>query len=39
MGDNRMESDDSRDWGVVPRGDVIGRAFLRYWPLDRLHPL
>jgi signal peptidase I len=39
MGDNRMESDDSRDWGVVPRRDVIGRAFMRYWPLERLHLL
>lgn len=39
MGDNRMESDDSRDWGVVPRHDVIGRAFMLYWPLGRLHLL
>jgi signal peptidase I len=32
MGDNRGESDDSRYWGPVPRGWIIGGAFLSYWP-------
>jgi signal peptidase I len=32
MGDNRTDSDDSRDWGVVPRGDIIGEGFFLYWP-------
>jgi signal peptidase I len=32
MGDNRINSDDSRDWGVVPRNAVIGEGFLLYWP-------
>ncbi|MGN6188374.1 MAG: signal peptidase I [Conexibacter sp.] len=32
MGDNRGESDDSRYWGPVPRGWIIGSAFLSYWP-------
>ena len=32
MGDNRGESDDSRDWGPVPKKWVIGRAFFTYWP-------
>ncbi len=32
MGDNRGSSNDSRAFGVVPLGDVIGRAWLRYWP-------
>jgi signal peptidase I len=35
MGDNRTDSDDSRDWGVVPRDDVIGEGFLTYWPVSR----
>jgi signal peptidase I len=33
LGDNRMGSSDSRDWGFVPRENVIGRAALVYWPL------
>ena len=32
MGDNRGESDDSRFWGPVPRGWIIGGAFATYWP-------
>ncbi|HEY5193864.1 MAG TPA: signal peptidase I [Solirubrobacteraceae bacterium] len=36
MGDNRGESDDSRYWGPVPTGWVIGRAIVTYWPPDRL---
>ena len=36
MGDNRTDSDDSRDWGPVPARDLIGRAFLIYWPLSRI---
>jgi signal peptidase I len=36
MGDNRGSSDDSRMWGCEPRGDMIGIARVRYWPLDRI---
>ncbi len=39
MGDNRAVSDDSRDWGPAPRHEIIGEAFLTYWPLSRLHGL
>ncbi len=35
MGDNRPRSDDSRFWGPVPRGWIIGEVFLTYWPPDR----
>jgi signal peptidase I len=34
MGDHRQNSADSRVGGPVDVGDVIGRAWLRYWPLD-----
>lgn len=36
MGDNRAESCDSRDWGSVPRSDLIGEVFFVYWPPDRI---
>ena len=36
MGDNRGDSDDSRYWGPVPTGWIIGRAIATYWPPDRI---
>jgi signal peptidase I len=39
MGDNRGESDDSRFWGPVPTGWIIGEAFFTYWPLNRIGSL
>lgn len=32
MGDNRPTSLDSRDWGTVPAENIIGKAWLNYWP-------
>ena len=34
MGDHRSASQDSRHFGPIRVGDVIGRAWLRYWPFD-----
>ena len=36
MGDNHPDSCDSRYWGTVPRSDIIGKVFLRIWPLKRI---
>jgi signal peptidase I len=36
MGDNRIDSCDSRTWGTVPRSDLIGPVILTYWPPTRL---
>ena len=36
MGDNRGASDDSRFWGPVPTGWIIGGAFATYWPISRV---
>lgn len=35
LGDNRASSRDSRAFGPIDSGDVIGRAFLRVWPFTR----
>ena len=35
LGDNRIHSCDSRTWGTVPRGNLIGPVMLTYWPPNR----
>jgi signal peptidase I len=35
LGDNRKGSSDSRDWGFVPKKNIIGRAAFVYWPLQQ----
>lgn len=36
MGDNRMGSSDSREWGFVPLKFIIGESFFVYWPLNTM---
>jgi signal peptidase I len=36
MGDNRTFSKDSRFFGTIEKDDIVGRVFVRIWPLNRL---
>ena len=36
LGDNRPVSADSRRWGLLPEENIIGRVFLRAWPVSAL---
>lgn len=36
LGDNRRNSSDSRDFGLLKKELIIGQAYLRYWPLDKM---
>ena len=35
LGDNRVSSADSRIWGTVKSKQIIGKAFVKYWPLNQ----
>jgi signal peptidase I len=39
MGDNRTDSSDSRVIGPIPKSLIVGRAFIKVWPLDRIGTL
>ncbi len=39
MGDNRANSGDSRIFGPVPKKNIEGQAFVRFWPLSRIEIL
>lgn len=32
LGDNRSNSDDSHNWGMLPQENIVGKAWLCYWP-------
>ncbi len=34
LGDNRLASSDSRVWGILPKHDIVGRAWLRAFPIS-----
>jgi signal peptidase I len=36
MGDNRSHSNDSRNFGPVPIDNIVGRAWISYWPPEQL---
>ncbi len=39
LGDHRNSSNDSRNWGFVPRELIYGKAIFRYWPVSRVGPV
>jgi signal peptidase I len=39
MGDFRDQSNDSRYWGELPINNVEAKAWVRYWPIQRLNML
>jgi signal peptidase I len=39
LGDNSASSRDSRYWGFVPKKYLVGKAFIIYWPLNRMRVL
>jgi signal peptidase I len=36
LGDNRPHSSDSRTWGTVEMGNIVGHVFFRYWPVTEV---
>ena len=34
LGDNRTHSADSREYGFIPKEDIIGKSFFLYWPIN-----
>ena len=35
LGDNRLNSSDSREWDALPLDRVIGKAWVSYWPVNQ----
>ena len=36
FGDNRGYSSDSREWGPISKKAIVGKAWIRYWPVDKI---
>ena len=39
LGDHRSSSNDSRNWGLVPRASIYGKAVFVYWPIEKIGPV
>lgn len=36
LGDNREDSQDSRDFGLVSKNDIVGRSWIQIWPINKI---
>ena len=36
LGDNRENSQDSRDYGLISKSEIIGKAWIRIWPFNKI---
>ncbi len=36
LGDNRLQSNDSKNWGPVPLENIVGKVWVSYWPLSEI---
>ena len=36
LGDNRYHSYDSRSWGVLEKDKIVGKVWVRLWPLNEI---
>jgi len=39
LGDNRTASKDSHVWGFLPEENILGKVWIRYWPLNKIGAL
>jgi signal peptidase I len=39
LGDNRNDSNDSHNWGMLSEKNLVGKAILVYWPINRFGQL
>jgi signal peptidase I len=39
LGDNRLDSEDSRAFGAIPFEDIVGKVIFSNWPLDKIGPI
>ena len=36
LGDNRENSEDSRDYGLISKKDIVGKSWIKFWPISQI---